>query len=27
MLAIAPEIPREVHGIAYYHDPVSISPI
>jgi hypothetical protein len=27
MLAFAPEIPREVKGVAYYYDPVSISPI
>ena len=27
MLAFAPEIPREVQGIAYYYNPVSISPM
>jgi hypothetical protein len=27
MLAFAPAIPREVHGIASYHSPVSISPV
>ena len=27
MLAFAPEIPREVQGIMYYHDPISISPV
>jgi hypothetical protein len=27
MLAFAPEIPREVHGVVYYYDPASISPV
>ena len=27
MLAFAPEIPREVHSIMYYHDPASMGPV
>jgi hypothetical protein len=26
MLAFAPEIPRDMHGVVYYHDPILISP-